>query len=281
MSEAVQWLLKALPNYVLTFGRVFVRPKTEILEKCKGGESAVPGALGFFAVSQLVFFPLARGTTDLHSDFWLTVFRTVSMSVIGGFGTVAALALAWRMTGARIEFSKLLVAYCYISSVSFVLGSVLNLATLGVLKTLYPDTFTAFERAAPKAPIPLSPKYAEYIEEIQKTMPNFGGFQKALFWAMLISILLLVLWMFGAWGIFRRLAEVGRLRSATALAIFILLLLCCFGPLTMFMEWGSKSGGFFSGERSGLLTRTAATESVLLCAPTKSSARLSNLNVRC
>jgi hypothetical protein len=35
------------------------------------------------------------------------------------------------------------------------------------------------------------------------------------------------------------------------------------------------------GERSGLLTRIAATEGALLCTPTKSSARLLNLNVRC
>jgi hypothetical protein len=54
MSEAVQWLLKAIPTYVLTFGRVFVAPKTEIVAKCRGEESAVPDALVFLGVSQLV-----------------------------------------------------------------------------------------------------------------------------------------------------------------------------------------------------------------------------------
>ena len=52
MSEAVQWPLKAIPTYVLTFGRVFVAPKTEIVAKCRGEESAVPDALVFLGVSQ-------------------------------------------------------------------------------------------------------------------------------------------------------------------------------------------------------------------------------------
>ena len=36
-----------------------------------------------------------------------------------------------------------------------------------------------------------------------------------------------------------------------------------------------------TGERSGLLTRTATTGGALLCMPTRSSARLLNLNVKC
>jgi len=72
MSEAVQWLLKAIPTYLLTFGRIFVAPKTEIIEKCKGGESAVPGALAFLAVSMLILYGF-EGSKDSQSDFWTTV----------------------------------------------------------------------------------------------------------------------------------------------------------------------------------------------------------------
>ena len=181
---------------------------------------------------------MAQGSTDPHSNFWGTVFRTVSMSVIDGLGAVGALALAWRMTGARIEFSKLLVAYCYISGVCFVLGSVLILATTGMLRTLYPETYPAFERAAETAPRVFSPKYTESIEAL-RAMPDVEKFGKITF----SPILLPLLWAFGAWGTYRHLAEVGRLRSATALAIFILLLLFLWGPLMAFMEWGGKSGG--------------------------------------
>src|SRR5438094_6959819 len=120
MNEAVQWLLKAIPTYVLTFGRVFVAPKTEILEKCRGEDSAVPGALVFLGVSQLLLYPLARGSTEPHSEFWDTALRSVSLIIVGGLATLGMLALAWRIMGVRIEFSKLLVAYCYTSGVSWV-----------------------------------------------------------------------------------------------------------------------------------------------------------------
>ncbi|PYJ45685.1 MAG: hypothetical protein DME85_12950 [Verrucomicrobia bacterium] len=129
------------------------------------------------------------------------------MSVIDGLGAVGALALAWRMTGARIEFSKLLVAYCYISGVCFVLGSVLILATTGMLRTLYPETYPAFERAAETAPRVFSPKYTESIEAL-RAMPDVEKFGKITF----SPILLPLLWAFGAWGTYRHLAEEGGCR---------------------------------------------------------------------
>ena len=104
MSEAVQWLLKAIPTYVVTFGRVFVAPKTEILEKCKGAESAVPGALLFLGVSQLVLYPLAEGwlaevSKQPHSEFGLPCFAL--------FHWASSLAwerwVCWRWLGASSE----------------------------------------------------------------------------------------------------------------------------------------------------------------------------------
>ena len=45
-------------------------------------------------------------------------------------------------------------------------------------------------------------------------------------------------------------------------------------------SWGCVSAIDFKGERSGLLTHIATTESASLCMPTKSSPRLLNLKRR-
>ena len=239
MSEAVQWLLKAIPTYVLTFGRVFVAPKTEILEKCRGGDSAVPGALAFLGVSQLVLYPLARGSTEPHSEFWDTVLSSVSLGIIYGLGTLGMLALAWRIMGARIEFSKLLVAYCYTVGVCSVIWSVLSLAMTGMFATLYPETFRAMMRHVATAPETISGKDAERLAEAAReamalnAMPGYDllGALIAIVW------LLPLLWWFCAWGTYRHLASVSRVRSAAALVIFCLLMV----PLAMFLIFVDKA----------------------------------------
>jgi hypothetical protein len=223
MNEAVQWLLKAIPTYVLTFGRVFVAPKTEILEKCKGGDAAVPGALAFFGISLLILYPLARGSTEPHSEFWDTALRTVSLSVIGGLATLGILAFAWRVMGARLEFSKLLVAYCYISSVSFLVWSILALAVSGMIAAWYPETYRAATRWALSVsqitPDMFSLKYGESISAL-KAMPGYRLYEVV----ATISAAVPAFWLFCAWGTFRQLASVSRLRSAGAAVIFMLLI---------------------------------------------------------
>jgi len=233
MSEAVQWLLKAIPTYLLTFGRIFVAPKTEIIEKCKGGESAVPGALAFLAVSMLILYGF-EGSKDSQSDFWTTVIRTVANSVIVGLATVGALALAWRMTGARIEFPKVLVAYCYTSGVSVLLWSIFGLAIDGILKAWYPETYPAYMRAAETTPMVLSRKFWQSQGTLQ-AMPDYQKFGLI----STIGSLFPFLWLFAAWGTYRRLAAVGRLRSAIALAIFFLLL-CLFGLILSYTPYGGS-----------------------------------------
>jgi hypothetical protein len=230
VSEAVQWLLKAIPTYVITFGRIFVAPKTEILEKCRGDESALPGALVFLGVSQLVLYPLAQGSTGQHSEFWDTALRAVSLLVIGGLGAVGMLALAWRIMGARLEFSKLLVAYCYISGVSAVVWSVLALAIMGMFATFYPQTYRAAMHTFGTPQAVFSGKYAESITAL-RAMPGYQlfGVLSTIAWSLLL------LWLFCAWGTFRHLASASRLRSAVAAAIFVLLMVLL-GQLLNFMS---------------------------------------------
>lgn len=239
MSEAVQWLLKAIPTYVITFGRVFVAPKTEILEKCRGGESAVPGALVFLAVSQLVLYPLARGSTEPQSEFWDTALRAVSLLVIGGLGAVGMLALAWRLVGARLEFSKLLVAYCYISGVYSVVWSVLALALNGMLATFYPDTYRAAMHTFGTPPQEMfSGKSAESMTAL-RAMPGYQLFGVL----SIIAWSLPLLWSFCAWGTFRHMASASRIRSAAAVIIFISAMLLLAMLLTFVNPVSQKSDG--------------------------------------
>ena len=221
MNEAVQWLLKAIPTYVLTFGRVFVAPKTEIVAKCRGEESAVPGALVFLGVSQLVLFPLAQGSKELHSAFWDTALRAVSLSIIGGLATLGVLALAWRVLGVRLKFSELLVAYCYMLGIFSVVWSILSLAVIGMFASFYPETYRAMIQAQAN-PVPISKAFSPENMESARALQAMPGF--FLFSAMAnIAFYMTLMWLFFAWGTFRELASVSRLRSFIALAIFLIL----------------------------------------------------------
>ena len=225
MNEAVQWLLKAIPTYVLTFGQVFVAPKTEIVAKCRGEESAVPDALVFLGVSQLVLYPLVQGSTGPHSAFWDTALRAVSVGIIGGLATLAVLALAWRIIGARLKFSELIVAYCYMLGVFSVISSVLSLAVMGMFSASYPKTYRAYidyvAQAQNKSISEAFSPSPEAVESMSKVMAMRGY----LLFSMMavIAFYVALLWLFFAWGTFRQLASVSRLRSFIALAIFLLL----------------------------------------------------------
>ncbi len=225
MNEAVQWLLKAIPTYVLTFGQVFVAPKTEIVAKCRGEESAVPDALVFLGVSQLVLYPLVQGSTGPHSAFWDTALRAVSVGIIGGLATLAVLALAWRIIGARLKFSELIVAYCYMLGVFSVISSVLSLAVIRMFAEFYPKTYRAWiDFLAQAKSLTFSEAFSpspEAVESIRKLQEMPGYFLFLMI--VVIAFWMALLWLFFAWGTFRQLASVSRLRSFIALAIFLLL----------------------------------------------------------
>jgi len=273
MNEAVQWLLKAIPTYVLTFGRVFVAPKTEILEKCRGEDSAVPGALVFLGVSQLLLYPLARGSTEPHSEFWDTALRSVSLIIVGGLATLGMLALAWRIMGVRIEFSKLLVAYCYISGVSWVVWSVLSLALTGMFAAWYPETYRAAMRSAETTPALGPEMFSAKRAESMRALQAMPGYQQIGLLST-IAFSLPLLWSFCAWGTYRHLASVGRLRSAVALVIFVLLMF----PWGIFLIYVDKALAERESqpqkvsaqlEVSKPVPRTVLNKSVKLLGPTK------------
>jgi hypothetical protein len=182
-------------------------------------------ALVFLGVSQLVLYPLVQGSRP-HSAFWDTALRAVSLGILGCLATLAVLALAWRIIGARLKFSELIVAYCYMLGVFSVISSVLLLAVMGMFAASYPKTYRAmidhsqahYNPAAISEAFSPSPEAIESFRKLQE-MPGYR-----LFGTMgAIAFSMALLWLFVAWGTFRQLASVSRLRSFIALAIFLLL----------------------------------------------------------
>jgi hypothetical protein len=209
MKEIVEQVLGYLPKYIPEFLRVLSSPKTAILERNKGRPDDLREGLIFYGISFFLIFPLQRALIPNQQEIWTHIAQSLALAIFIGSVAAALTRLAWRIVGANAPLDRFLVVYCYFSGVTLVVFMFPALIALGALKTFYPESYkplTSVMFSTDKSPFDLGA--AQEIQRLQG------------YWVYNIVYSVLgcfsIAWYVIAWGAYRQLTGLTRLRSAVA-----------------------------------------------------------------
>jgi len=217
MKDIVQQILSYLPNYIPEFLRVFSSPKLAISERNQGQTKDLREALSFYGISFFLVFPFARILAPSQLDLWENIAQSVTLSLFWGLASAAMTRLAWRIVGGDAPLDRFVVIQCYFSGVCMIILTFASLISLGAGKTFYPDGYQAFTEMV------LSGKFSPFDETRIKEVIGLPGFEFYNIVFLGLSYCSLV-WPAIAWGAYRQLTGVTRLRSAIAFILTLVFL---------------------------------------------------------
>ncbi len=204
MKELFDKALHALPAYVSDVLEILSGPKAFIESRDLATAESAREAYTFLAIT--VFLSLIAQVSILpeQKDYLLSF---ASLAVMSAFGLIlmsVVLYFSWRIVGGKLSFKIFFIVSCYFASVSTLLLTVFTLIAAGFLKYLDPDNATQILHGA----VPVGPPSSGTVGFLLITC---------------IGFLAAYVWIFVAWGAYRRLNNSTRGRSAIALTVFTLL----------------------------------------------------------
>ena len=210
MKKPAGRIAKFLRQYARQFAEIFSAPKAYFRRHDFTRDEAVITALLFVGAS-LVIVEITRllsiaGALELwtfvagQAVFWLVYI------VIGG----ALTFLTWRLVGGSAPPRAVFIIYAYALSIAAVIAAAFHLVATGIMRTFEPA------------------RYSLFVDVLRKHAAFPPGTFDALAMRTAAAVLLLgigctLVWLLIAWGAFREVNKTGRLRSAIALTIILLL----------------------------------------------------------
>lgn len=212
VKELLERVVGVFPVYFDGLLSLLSGPKTYVAERLKvDGPSALKNALLFLGITHLLQWtlkiPLERGDPllGLSSD---TVFVLILILSYG-----AALLMAWRLVGARIELRTFFTVHFYFSAIFLVLMAILFLCMTGVLRMLDPALYARILEATHNGSA-----LTFMTQNIEQLIGNRA--YRASMVAQFLGMSGILLWMFAGWGAYRELGGVSRTRSFLAAILF-------------------------------------------------------------
>ncbi len=208
MNELLVPLLKQLANYLPDFVNLVIKPKTIIVHWINEAEGDLIRPFTFVALS--VSFGFLLQLPQIGNDHNFAELAT-GMSIFKVFFLVlcaSTIHLLLRIVGGKASFPVTLSAYLYIVSPLYVVGIILNIASIGVLRDYSPVVAT-------NTNLDFNYLFADSTrwQTFNNTAPRL-----ALAYTLLISVRVIMIpaWFITCWGAFRQLHSVSFWRSVTA-----------------------------------------------------------------
>ena len=200
MKDLIQKVLAYLPRYFMDFGSLLSGPKVFMAHKNTNVDETYSESLTFLGVS-IVLVVIMKASQVPPDDLWNFV-GGVSVTVLLGVALSAvALRLAWRIVGGQASVRSFFVTYSFFFGVVVVVLTVFELLGVGVFKVFDHDLYVAVTKATlEKAPPPQS-----------DSMVPFASFL-----VLVVGYIVISIWSFIAWGAYRELNGLGKLRSFLA-----------------------------------------------------------------
>ena len=210
MKDIIEKILAYLPQYFAELGQVCATPKRFIAERDVNADETFAASLLFLAIS-LVLQTLIWAPLNLfHRDLWSELGSVAVLNMMDV--TLGALAIytAWWIVGGRARAKGFFTAFSYFSGAVIVIGAGFGLLELSIIKVLEPKRFErVFARRGGSEQIKMifDPEYAaRIVGEPSASWYVVMGID----WA---TTLLFLLWVIVAWGAFRKLSGLSKIRS--------------------------------------------------------------------
>jgi len=219
MKDIIEKILAYLPQYFAELGEVCTTPKRFIAERDVNSDETFAASLLFLAISlvlqTLIWAPLNSSGKDLWTELGAVAVFTMMDVTLGAI----AIYVAWWIVGGRARAKGFFTSFFYFSGAPMVIGAAFGLFQVSILKVFDPERF---EKAVVRRPgseqikMMLDPQYATRIfGEPNATSWVVTGLE----WAF---TLLFFGWIILAWGAFRKLSGLGKIRSFFAFLFAII-----------------------------------------------------------
>jgi hypothetical protein len=210
MKDIIEKILAYLPQYFVELGAVCTTPKRFIAERDVNSDETFAAALLFLAISlvlqTLILAPLNLSGRDLWTELGSVAVVTMMDVTLGAL----AIYIGWWIVGGRARAKGFFTSFSYFSGAVMVVGAGLILLEWSIVKLFDPERFEkVFVRRHGSEQIKMmfdSEYAARIIGEPSVTWYVAVG----LHWAF---ILLFLGWIIVAWGAFRKLSGLSKIRS--------------------------------------------------------------------
>jgi hypothetical protein len=199
LKDLLDPVLKLLPAYASQLVALLSAPKRLLAERDLAADRAMADALVFLGLSLLAVFvaqlPLMTDQKDLLTAFAPRAVITFLSFIL----SVGVLQLCWRIVGGAAPFRSMFVIACYVYGFAGLLFLVFALAADGSFRLLDATGYRQLQKGE---------------------LESFTG-AGFLTYASLMGLGVAVssVWVFVAWGAFRRINAVSRAKSALALVL--------------------------------------------------------------
>jgi hypothetical protein len=219
MKDLLLSLLKAIPDYFFTIGRMVAGPRTFVFDKVRSPdeEKTLGHALLTLALSTLVLLAMP-GANKGGALSWISIvmnglYKAIEIGLAG-----CILWVSWRAVARTTRFIDLVIAYAYLLSPLLLMWAVSEAIDDGGLRMIDPTLFTALSKNGPL----WKEVYAiQFIgasdEELAKAFHT--PFFLWLFGMMVLRVNLQFLWTVISWSAIRLFVGASWLRSFGAFLI--------------------------------------------------------------
>ena len=209
-----------VPNYFNDLSRLFLAPKTFFAERRAENVLAASQALTFLAITFLGAYLLKLPLDSKNSLAGFATDAIFRLMTVLGYG--AALYAGWRAVGGKASLMKVFAIFFYCGAVLYLFESATFLVFWGALKLFAPDLWQELQDNL------FCQGNASYLREmIRNPNPRLAAF----FPLTLLGFAPALFWFGAAWGAFRELNDLSKIRSVLAAVVFAVLWL----PVTAFI----------------------------------------------
>ena len=205
MKDLIDQILKYLPLYLTNFGSIFVGPKSFIASRNVSSDDAFGDALLFLGVSIALIIVMGAPLFPPGKDLWTHVGSVAIQALVTVSLSAMVVRTAWWIVGGRASARSFFVTYAFFFGVALVIISVVQLLSFGFFKVFEPELFGQFIAATQRRGV----------------MPDMSGDWVPLtaLSIYIVGYLIICLWLFIAWGAYRNINGLSKLRSFLALMI--------------------------------------------------------------
>ena len=217
MKEILDRALSYGPEFLNRLVRLLTSPKSFLVETSAPQQESLNQAMVFFLCCVLLAFVLELPFAAAEDATMLAAVTSMIAHVCFILVASVVYLLGFRLVGGRTNFLSFFIVTLYISGVYSVMFALVAPVSKGYVLAKDPSLYPEFKSLMDRYATFDITSFDEVSMFIGKTDMLVGG---------LLALLVFssgIVWQFATWGAYRRIAQVGRLRSGTAMLISLLI----------------------------------------------------------
>jgi hypothetical protein len=203
MKDIIDKILAYLPHYFADFGWLFSAPKNFIAARDVNSDETFAASLLFLAISLVISTLMITPLAPTGKDLWTTLTATAVENMIAVSLGALAIYIAWWLVGGRARVRGFFTTYAYFSGVSVVLFAGVSIVSTGVLKVFDPESMSV--------PAGSWKDFSSHMEQI--SVVGWSAAVQVAGYIFLAALFFWFIWSIIAWGAFRELNGLSKMRS--------------------------------------------------------------------